>query len=444
MTRFLRVFKHLVTRTGACVACRAAARDANRWRCVTFGPSFGAAIDKEGAVYVWGQVEEGTFVEPLPLAAGGIVDCRCSATDLYMLGGNGNVCVLRDVKSALHNISANTTSKLPSVSGDSGNGSTTGTSSHDSGTVAQTQQAGEQTVEKTPLPAPERIEGLAGKRIVKISVGNDHAAFLADDGSLYCCGDNSFGQCGKKPLNVRNDYSLMVFQYSVVNPVEHIDLHKVRFKDPATSVVDVVCGGRHTCCVDSDGNVYTFGDDASVQLFLGDTRGRTLLELEHYKPYRARNGESNHSCTKYTQTDLHLQFNPIPVNQVGKLRECQYLMRGAATTLAAGDDFSIVAATPEEQGDRVTHLIASGGNRYGQCASADFRMHRPRVTRLSGVLLPRSFGCGSRHCMAALDNGQIVGWGSNQHRQLDPNSELTCNYDNNVQNAVFLCPQLRF
>ncbi|CDR97686.1 hypothetical protein, conserved [Babesia bigemina] len=459
--RILRVFRHLAARAGACVACRvgieartgcdgdvtgarqprgrirlwgeiaalpggkenhALFEDASRWRCVTFGPSFGAAIDDTGAVYVWGQMEDGRFVEPQALEGAGIVDCRCSATDLYMLGADGNVYVLRDISHALRERSETSGNRVQSSNVESGDEGATGASGHGSGTVARPQHAGEQAVDKASLPTPERVQGLSGKRIVKMSVGNAHAAFLADDGSLYCSGDNSFGQCGTKPSNVSIDLTFMWLPRSGAVPQELIGVRKVEFKDPTTSIVDVVCGGRHTCCVDSWGNVYTFGDDSSVQLFLGDTRGRTLLEHEQYRPFASPSRKANRSYTTYTQTDRHLQFNPIPVTRVGKLSEYMHLIRGAPATLAAGDDFTVVAATPEAQGsDRATHLIASGDNRFCQCTGVDVRMIRPRVTRLSGVLLPHSLGCGSSHCMAALTNGQILGWGSNKHRQFGPN-----------------------
>ncbi|GIX65675.1 regulator of chromosome condensation repeat-containing protein [Babesia caballi] len=372
-------------------------------------------------MYIWGQTEDGRFVQPFPLGTSGVVDCRCSATDIYMLTSDGAVSVIRDVQRALRDCGA-ASAGSPDGSDDD--------SPKDSFNDGRTNTFRTSTnchpgVARSSAPPVERIRGLFGKRVVKMSVGNAHAAFLADDGTLYCTGDNSFGQCGLKPSNVTSDNTLVTFpRRDHATAPDHVDLHQVQFKDPATRVVDVACGGRHTCCLDSDGNIYTFGDDASVQLFLGDTRGRTLLELDQYKAFASRQERGTVSYTKYTHTDRHLQFNPIPVSRIGKLSEYQHLLCGADISLAAGDDFTIVAATPAGQGDRTTHLIASGGNRFGQCASVDVRMHRPRTVQLAGPLETGLFTCGSSHCVAALKAGGLVGWGSNQQYQLDPDSTL--------------------
>ncbi|GFE53850.1 hypothetical protein BaOVIS_012540 [Babesia ovis] len=367
-------------------------QDAKGWRCVTFGPTFGAAIDINGRVYIWGQGGNGQFVQPFQLSCYGMVDCHCSSDDLYMLGGDSVVYVIKGLRQILEGYCDSARVNHPDTS----------------------------------RLCPSPIKDL-NKRVVKISAGNSHAAFITDRGELYCTGDNSFGQCGTKPNKVK-DNTIVTFEAD--RQSDTVDLHKVTFKDPNTKIVDVVCGGRHTCCVDTEGNIYTlvqacvdiiyrFGDDSSVQLFLGDTRGRTLLELDHYKPFVSHNDRGSRSYTKYTHTDRHLQFNPIPVSQMGKLNEYQAILRGSRISLAAGDDFTIVAATPGDERARSTHLIASGGNRFGQCASLDVRMHLPRSVKLPGSLLENFIACGSSHCMAVLDQGKLVGWGSNQQKQLD-------------------------
>lgn len=82
-----------------------------------------------------------------------------------------------------------------------------------------------------------------------------------------------------------------------------------------------------------------------MQLLLGDTRGRTILELDKYRDFNRKQTPSSLSYTKYTSKDRHMQFNPIPVNLFGKLREYKHYLSGASISLAAGDDFTIVAAT---------------------------------------------------------------------------------------------------
>lgn len=383
--------------------------DPLRWKCITFGPTFGAAVDRYGAVYVWGRTHNGRYVQPLSVGTDWVVDCWCSETDVYMLTYDGSVRVIRDIMKAFN--------------------SQDGCDTH----TATAQKRGESR--KTPFTSDESkntqcielstenkpkigyINGLQGKRIVKMSVGNGHAAFIDSKGNLYCSGENYHGQCGKKPANLQNPTTFLIFSMKNEAP-DLVELHQVEFKDKNTKIVDVVCGGRHTCCLDSNGNVYTFGDDSAVQLLLGDTRGRAILELDQYKSPMKTPEPIAKSYTKYTHKDKHLQFNPIPVNRVGKLSEYRDLLDGAKISLSAGEDFTIVTATNGKGGSHASSLIASGGNRYGQCATIDVRMHKPKVVKLPGELDFNGLSCGSNHCVAAMKDGTLVAWGSNQQQQI--------------------------
>ncbi|KAK1939547.1 hypothetical protein X943_000923 [Babesia divergens] len=393
--------------------------DARQWHCITFGPCFGAAVNRYGAVYIWGQASDGQFVEPFEAGVIGAVDCWCSANDVYMLTRNGEVCVLRNIMATLNGICGGEDVNLMGSEsiGDVGSGN-----SRDDASANAMHSA----VQNKMKPTVEYIKGFGSKHIVKMSVGNSHAAFLASDGTLYCTGDNSFGQCGTRPKNIKSDMTFITFPSKSDDVEDIVDLHRVEFKDTDTEIVDVVCGGRHTCCLDSKGNVFTFGDDSGVQLLLGDTRGRTILELDKYRDFNRKHTPNSLSYTKYTSKDRHMQFNPIPVNLVGKLREYKHYLSGASISLAAGDDFTIVAATTgAESREGTTQLIASGGNRFGQCATVDVRMHRPKVVNLQGTLTLDGLVCGASHCLAAIKDGKLLGWGSNQHYQLG--FERRCN-----------------
>lgn len=151
--------------------------DARQWHCITFGPCFGAAVNRYGAVYIWGQASDGQFVEPFEVGAIGAVDCWCSANDVYMLTRNGEVCVLRNIMATLNGICGGEDVNLIGSEsiGDVGSGN----SSDDASANAM-----HSAVQNKMKPTVEYIKGFGSKHIVKMSVGNSHAAFLASDGTL--------------------------------------------------------------------------------------------------------------------------------------------------------------------------------------------------------------------------------------------------------------------
>eukprot|EP00371_Babesia_bovis_P000397 XP_001609044.1 hypothetical protein [Babesia bovis T2Bo] len=144
-------------------------RDAQRWKCVTFGPTFGASVDTKGRVYIWGKGKDDTFVLPFQIPCNAIVDCHCSSKDLYMLGADSQVYILHNVERYLHDRSPRSTS----------NDTIVGSASSDINKNPSTKLHNEESNVYLGL-----MPGLGNKKVVKMSVGNRHAAFLTDDGEL--------------------------------------------------------------------------------------------------------------------------------------------------------------------------------------------------------------------------------------------------------------------
>lgn len=246
-------------------------------------------------------------------------------------------------------------------------------------------------------------------RVIKMSCGNDHAAFITSKGDLCCTGDNSFGQCGTKPSRVTTESTFLVYDENVAR--DTVELSWVNFKSP-TRVVDVVCGGRHTVCLDDKNQIYTFGDDSSIQLFLGDTRGKSLLNLDKYSKYFRKYERMMKESIKYNQKERHLQYNPVRVNDLGGLERIE-IGEDTKVSLSAGDDFTIIALT---KGNQKSEFICSGSNRYGQCGSLNFRIHNQHRIALPDKC--KSIKCGNAHCLAYLDGNCLYGWGNNIHMQI--------------------------
>lgn len=99
--------------------------------------------------------------------------------------------------------------------------------------------------------------------VVKIDCGWNHAALISQSGHLYCWGSGSFGKLGLG--DSRNVFC--------------VNEGLVQFPTDSTSLVDVACGYAHTCSLDSDGNIYSWGDNARGQLGLGDFTPRNRPKL---------------------------------------------------------------------------------------------------------------------------------------------------------------------
>ena len=73
-------------------------------------------------------------------------------------------------------------------------------------------------------------------RVVQISVGNEHSAFLLDDGSVFTCGLRSHGRLGCNK-NSPEDPSLQQV------PLQHMP------------IIELACGAAHTLTLAQDGTV---------------------------------------------------------------------------------------------------------------------------------------------------------------------------------------------
>ncbi|KAG7400056.1 hypothetical protein PHYBOEH_007124 [Phytophthora boehmeriae] len=156
----------------------------------------------------------------------------------------------------------------------------------------------------TTVTEPTLVEELAGKRVVDVACSYFHTAIIMDDGELYSCGCNDFGQLGSGDHNGRliphpvgyffrrpvlavacgqhytvaslqeggavafgkNDHG----QLGISNTSEPV-LEPTRLAPPLDRavVLQLSCGYHHTAAVTEDGAVYTFGRNDYGQLGLG-------------------------------------------------------------------------------------------------------------------------------------------------------------------------------
>jgi len=112
-------------------------------------------------------------------------------------------------------------------------------------------QLGNNTTADSKVPVAVDTSGvLKGKKISAIAAGDQHCLALSDDGRLYACGMNDYGQLGTQTT----------FGDSV--PVEVYTGGYLAGKN----IVAVSCGAMHSVALDDRGNIYTWGANDHGQL----------------------------------------------------------------------------------------------------------------------------------------------------------------------------------
>ncbi|XP_072369988.1 uncharacterized protein rpgra [Scyliorhinus torazame] len=100
---------------------------------------------------------------------------------------------------------------------------------------------------------------LKNDKAVSISCGDEHTAFITENGKLYIFGSNNWGQLGLGTKNTINKPTC----------VKALKSEKVKL---------VACGRNHTLVCTEQGTVYATGDNSEGQLGLGDTEERTTFQ----------------------------------------------------------------------------------------------------------------------------------------------------------------------
>ncbi|GLE10036.1 hypothetical protein PINS_up022010 [Pythium insidiosum] len=162
----------------------------------------------------------------------------------------------------------------------------------------------------TDVAVPKLVEALADRRVVDVACSYFHTAIVTEDGGLYTCGRNDFGQlglssgghdrlvptlvtalgdhhaqmvsCGQHHTVVsvangglfafgKNDHG----QLGVAPETATVVSTPTRVASPLSDnlqVVSLACGYYHTAVVTADGTVWTFGRNEYGQLGLGHKR----------------------------------------------------------------------------------------------------------------------------------------------------------------------------
>lgn len=252
-------------------------------------------------------------------------------------------------------------------------------------------------------------------RVTKVGCGRAHSVAIADSGTVYTLGNNSYGQCGR-PIVENENY----FGSEVVTRLEPSDFGGEKLKD-------VVCGQDHTIFLTESGKLYACGWSADGQTGLGHYEN-------HHVPTLIEGDIKNENITKVSSAgDCVLavndkgevfgwgnsEYNQILLDsleqQVNVPVHLKYLNSlGKIIDVASGGSFSMVL---NEEGT----VFVWG---YGMLGLGPLVDHLKNPTAIPHTLFGRnafnpelkviSINCGLYHMAAINSDNDLYMWGKNK------------------------------
>lgn len=137
---------------------------------------------------------------------------------------------------------------------------------------------------KIPITQPFNVPG---SKWIEVSAGKDYTCGIKVDGTLWCWGDNLYGQLGLGPGDQYGQLGLAP---------NHFTSPKRVFGHPSNAYISVAAGDKHTCAVRKDQTLWCWGDNSHGQLGLASNEGKNW-------PWQA--GYSNEKWIYVTAGDAH-------------------------------------------------------------------------------------------------------------------------------------------
>lgn len=243
---------------------------------------------------------------------------------------------------------------------------------------------------------PTRVEAL-GATVAKAGNGAGHTCALTIDGSLWCWGRSSNGQLG-------TDGGTSTTPVKVVGP----------------TFDRIFLGGRHTCGQSNMSELWCWGANEKGQLGLGDRQDRPApvkLAPLAQGVTRASAGAA-HSCL-LTSDGLTWCFGD---NELGQLGIADGGSRLAPAPLGGSPALHVSQVDTGDAHSCALELDGSlwcwGNNRFGQLGLGDTepRLVPARVDALGNDV--SSAYAGGAHTCAVKTDGSVWCWGNNQYGQL--------------------------
>ena len=228
-------------------------------------------------------------------------------------------------------------------------------------------------------------------RVKAISAGVSHSLFVKTDGTLWACGDNSFGQLGNSMIA------------SSLSPTKIMD-----------SVQSIAAGDYHSLILTMNGTLFACGYNINGQL--GDN---SLINRE--SPVLITTGvqsiaaSGNHSLILMLNGTL-LACGDNSFGQIGDNttinRPSPVIVMTGVQIIAAGGFHSLILKNDGT-------LFACGNNASGQLGDSTTKSRYSPVKIMTNV---KNMAAGVGHSLILTNNGTLFVYGSNGHGQLGDKS----------------------
>ncbi|XP_071496413.1 E3 ubiquitin-protein ligase HERC2-like [Diadema antillarum] len=257
------------------------------------------------------------------------------------------------------------------------------------------------------VSTPTLLESIQHVHIKKVAVnsGGKHALALSVEGEVYSWGEGEDGKLGHGNRT-------------------QCDRPRVIESLRGKEVIDIACGGAHSACITSSGELYTWGKGRYGRLGHGDSedqlRPKFVDALKSYRVTDVACGSGDSQTLCITDDDNVWSWGDGDYGKLGRggsdgckvPQKIDALANIGVCKVECGSQFSIAltkSGCVYTWGKGDYHRLGHG---------SDDHVRRPRkVAALQGKKII-SIATGSLHCVACSDQGEVYTWGDNDEGQL--------------------------
>ena len=209
--------------------------------------------------------------------------------------------------------------------------------------------------------------------ISKVSTGNYHSLFQNNKGEIFSCGCNCTGECG-------------------LGHVNHPQITPSLIPNLPSNIVHFVCGCHQSLFLDSEGNVYSVGNNYYGQLGLGHNSSQNVLNKI---------------------------FNIPPIQTISCVHASCYLIDFKGNLWTFGNNEKGQLGHGDTTNRNVPTLWTFGHNDSGQLGhGSTTNINTPKVINRLKDIQQISYGSSGEHFFAKNSRNEIFATGKNNFGQL--------------------------
>ena len=259
--------------------------------------------------------------------------------------------------------------------------------------------------------------------VKQIACGDSYTFILKIDGSIWCCGDNDYGQLGLNDTTKRTIFTQVTTNIN-------------------NDAKQIVCGYKCTFILKNDGSLWGCGYNYYGQLGLGDTTDRSSFTQVTNDVKQIACGDSYTIILKTDGSVWACGYNGY--GQLG-LGDTTYRTSFTQITTNINNDVSQIACgyyhtiILKNNGS----VYACGRNNYGELGLNDTTQRTTFTQVTTNISEIKQIACGNYHTFILKNDGSIWSCGRNNYGQLgwgtsDSNThstfiQVTTNINNDVK-----------